>query len=157
MATKKQEDEARLREDQLMSKLINEVREQTDLRLKQEKKLGAQEEKVSSFILSLTFWSNKFSSNFLNMKSNYCETVEAQMITLPVMHVYHTMIPGQMIQATKAKIWNEITGVRSTKSSENLHYRNRSRCKVYNVNPILIEVLARHQVSPRSFFNCQLT
>ena len=50
MATKKQEDEARLREDQLMSKLINEVREQTDLRLKQEKKIGAQEEKVSSFI-----------------------------------------------------------------------------------------------------------
>ena len=85
------------------------------------------------------------------MKSNYCETVVAQMITLPVMHVYHTMIPGQMIQATKAKTWNEITGVRSIKSFKNRHYRNRSRCKLFNVNPILIEVLARHQVSMQFF------
>ena len=45
-AAKKFEDEAQLREDKLMSKLIDEVREQTDLRLKQEKTLGTQEEKV---------------------------------------------------------------------------------------------------------------
>ena len=45
-AAKKFEDEAQAREDKLMSKLIDEVREQTDLRLKQEKTLGTQEEKV---------------------------------------------------------------------------------------------------------------
>ena len=53
IATKKHDDEARDREDQLMSKLINEVREQTDLRLKQEKKLGSQEEKVSDFFTKI--------------------------------------------------------------------------------------------------------